>query len=217
MDLYRELNDENMCLPCAAKDHYLCWYPLIDKCCCFTESRRPIEDVQLPPVENKSILGGYQKSPEAITDVTSTGRKRAAIMYPITDGMICEWATLALAGGGVIPIRGCVNSPATAIHHGPDKNTLNNTPTNVHRICADCHNRWHAANDAYYGERPAGTEPFIPLDGWEWFGHNSITKADPQQMLSAAMGDWKSREARKISEHSTDSEILSGTAATSAT
>ena len=194
-----EISD-NFCLPCAAKDHYLCWHPLINKCCCYNKEG-PISESDTTAVE-KSILGGYQKSPEAITDVTSTGRKRAAVMYPISDGMICEWATLKAAGGGVIPIIGCANSPATAIHHGPDKNTLNNTPNNVHRICADCHNRWHSANDIYYGERPSGTEPFIPLDGWEWFGH-STEKASSQELLNAALGNWKSRKAAKINAEST--------------
>jgi hypothetical protein len=99
----------------------------------------------------------------------------------------------------VVPVIGCFNNAATDIHHGPDKNTLNNTPENVHRICSDCHNRWHAANNQYYGERPAGTEPFIPIGDWYWTGHDSDTKATPEETAAAVQGNWKSREARRIS------------------
>lgn len=204
MDLELELNSIT-CLPCNADDHYLCWNPKIDKCCCF-EKRMSAGEFENITAE-KSLLGGYQKSADAITDVTSTGRKRAAVLYPIEEGMICEWAGLRNAGGGVIPIIGCFSSKATDIHHGPDKNTLNNTNENVHRICADDHNRWHAANDKFYGTRPAGTEPFIPIGDWYWTAHDSETKASPEELVNAqALGEWKSREARRIenAEHATE-------------
>lgn len=41
-------------------------------------------------------------------------------------------------------------------HHGPDKNTLNNDPGNVHRICHWHHNNWHALNDPDYDWSKAG-------------------------------------------------------------
>lgn len=53
-------------------------------------------------------------------------------------------------GGGEFPIQGCSDGVQLNRHHGPDKNTLNNEPGNVHRICAHCHNRWHAKNDPDY-------------------------------------------------------------------
>lgn len=101
-----------------------------------------------PPIDN----GAEMKDP------ISTGRKRAAIAAPITVGMICEWAYLKEAGGGVEPITGCTGYPATDRHHGPNKATLDNTTKespddsgkwNLHRICSMCHNRWHSANDKY--------------------------------------------------------------------
>lgn len=117
-------------------------------------------------------------------DPVSTGRKRAAEMYPIDPGMVCEWANLKKAGGGVVPVVGCIGRPATDRHHGPDKNTMNNAPGNVHRICSFCHNAWHGANDPYYGERPHQTLPFIPV-GQEWFQHDSKTKASAEEVLAA--------------------------------
>jgi hypothetical protein len=51
-----------------------------------------------------------------------------------------------------------VNNPATDLHHGPDKNTLNNekaswgvgTQENTHVICSECHNTRHAKDDKHY-------------------------------------------------------------------
>lgn len=105
-------------------------------------------------------------------DPISTGRKDAAVKFPITVGMKCEWAMQKNCGGGPVPIVGCPGYAAEAIHHGPDKNTMRNEVGNVHRICAECHNRWHALNDSAYGPRPAFSDgtidasvPFIPLSG----------------------------------------------------
>jgi hypothetical protein len=196
MNLSRELNGVT-CLPCNADDHIMCWNAKIDKCCCFDIREAASEFTNIS--NEKSAAGGYQKPADAITDVQSTGRKRAAVMYPIEEGMVCEWSQLRYAGGGVIPIIGCFNNPATDTHHGPDKNTLNNTPENVHRICADDHNRWHAINNQYYGDRPPGTEPFIPLDGWEWTMHDPNTKATPEEtVLAQTAGKWKSGEAKHV-------------------
>lgn len=111
------------------------------------------------------------KDDDSVRDQTSTGRKRAAQMYPVSDGMLCEWANLKFAGGGSIPMVGCRGNVLQAvkrehaIHHGPDKSTLNNEHGNVHRICIPCHNRWHALNDPFYGERPNNGQPFVPLSG----------------------------------------------------
>ena len=132
------------------------------------------------------ISDGYeaQKDLSEYKDPVSTGRKRAAQMYPITPGMTCEWAGLKFAGGGVKPIIGCIGRPASDRHHGPDKNTMNNAPGNLHRICDFCHNTWHAINDPHYGERPDHTKPFVPID-LEFYAHDPKTKASQKELLEA--------------------------------
>jgi hypothetical protein len=120
--------------------------------------------IEVLQLESDVTRGGPVKEDEDIIDPHSTGRKRAAAAYPLKEGMVCEWAGLASAGGG-LPIIGCVNlqnpiddegnivgNLAVHRHHGPDKNTLNNTEGNVHRICNFCHNRWHTRNDPVYNE-----------------------------------------------------------------
>lgn len=93
------------------------------------------------------------KRDAALRDQQSTGRKRAARLYPLDRNAECEWAGRSSAGGGEHPIPGCgvrgstVKGKQQARHHGPDKNTLNNEEGNVHRICHSCHNAWHALND----------------------------------------------------------------------
>ena len=137
-------------------------------------------------VDTGYIADGYEglKDISEYKDPISTGRKRAAEMYPITAGMVCEWANLKKAGGGVLPIVGCIGRPATDRHHGPDKNTMNNAEGNVHRICSFCHNAWHGANDPFYGERPSPDKPFIPVKG-DLQAHDPITKATTEELLAA--------------------------------
>lgn len=90
------------------------------------------------------------KNDASLKDQQSTGRKRAAEMYPLDRDAACEWQMQKNCGGGKYPIVGCADGKQQARHHGPDKNTLNNDQGNVHRICAKCHNRWHARNDPDY-------------------------------------------------------------------
>lgn len=123
------------------------------------------------------------KEDSAVTDPESTGRKRAAVLYPITPGMACEWRGLKNACGGKVPIIGCIEGTATHRHHGPDKNTLNNEPGNVHRICHTCHNRWHALNDPLYGAVKT-LEEFIP--------HDPDTIATPEEQLANEL-EWAKR------------------------
>lgn len=142
--------------------------------------------------ENEGIDGGYlgdahtgSKSLGDYRDAISTGRKFAAQAAPINAGQVCEWAGLARAGGGVVPIVGCIGRPASDRHHGPDKNTMNNAVgTNLHRICDHCHNTWHALNDPHYGERPEHTKPFLPLSG-ECLAHDPNTRATMEQIIAA--------------------------------
>lgn len=94
------------------------------------------------------IIGGSHD--HALRDQQSTGRKRAAEMYPLKREDPCEWKMKKNVGGGQHPIIGCINGLQQARHHGPDKNTLNNDKGNVHRICHNCHNRWHTMNDEGY-------------------------------------------------------------------
>ena len=121
-----------------------------------------------------NAVGRPVKEGKDMKDALSTGRKRAAEAIPDheLEGMICEWALLKEAGGGIHPIKGCHGNKATNRHHGPDKSTLNNErKKNLHAICAFCHNEWHAKNDnTYSGERPLDGSPWIP-DG-DYKEHN---------------------------------------------
>lgn len=105
-------------------------------------------------VEEGETRSRRNKPDSALKDQQSTGRKRAAKLYPLDRTAICEWALTPEVGGG-ITIPGCGLRPGTvpgkqqSRHHGPDYNTLNNDPGNVHRICHSCHNSWHAANDPH--------------------------------------------------------------------
>jgi hypothetical protein len=100
------------------------------------------------PFKTKGVA---QKDPSKIGDPYSTGRKRAAVMYPIFKTNPCEWRGKKNCGGGT-PIVGCIEGLQVDRHHGPVKNPLRNEPGNVHRICKDCHNRWHVINDPLYDE-----------------------------------------------------------------
>lgn len=118
------------------------------------------------------------KSDHVLRDQQSTGRKRAAEMYPLDRDAPCEWQNHKNNGGGKHPIVGCINGKQQARHHGPDKNTLNNDAGNVHRICHQCHNRWHARNDegyvwgaVYDPHSPIVTDQqTILLDELNWIG-----------------------------------------------
>jgi hypothetical protein len=105
--------------------------------------------------------GAPTKDPESVTDRHSTGRKRAAQLYPIFKDKPCEWQGKKNCGGGS-PIIGCINGLQRDRHHGPVKDTLRNEPGNVHRICKHCHNRWHAVNDPIYNEEEYNTKPHSP-------------------------------------------------------
>lgn len=197
------------CWACVTGLHEECFdlTPVDDdgyKCCCVHV--KPNTDFEAREI------GRPVSAPEDITDVLSAGRKRAAMLYPIFDGMTCEWAGLKFAGGGVEPIIGCDNNKLSSkkggegelvqgdVHHGPDKNTLENSPGNAHRICAYCHHRWHAANDKYYGKRPTredgkidGTKPFLPLDEHEWVKHDDQTLATDEEIKENEIY-WSSRK-----------------------
>lgn len=106
-------------------------------------------------------VGQPVKDPKNVKDRHSTGRKRAAQIYPIFENSPCEWQGKKNCGGGT-PIVGCISGLQVDRHHGPVKDTLRNEPTNVHRICKPCHNRWHAVNDPIYNEALYNTLPHQP-------------------------------------------------------
>lgn len=156
-----------------------------------------------------------------LKDPLSTGRKRVARMFPIPAGKMCEWAMLASAGGGIEPIVGCVGYPASDLHHGPDKNTLNNakaslgigTTENVWMLCSMCHNAWHAKNDPYY-PKTRGNEkqrdyiadqatPFLPLPQFmdSFVAHDPDTRTDSPRIYT---GEDFTRGREHRHEHDAD-------------
>jgi len=116
-----------------------------------------------PPDIEKVVKGRKHKPDAALKDQQSTGRKRAAKLYPLDREATCEWAELDNCGGGTT-ILGCgrrrdakgetiPKGKQECRHHGPDYNTLNNDSGNVHRICHRCHNAWHTVNDPVKGDQ----------------------------------------------------------------
>jgi hypothetical protein len=193
------MRDELMfaCQACAIGYHWECMAP-VDRedgsylCCCSL-----VRDVRGVPDDEDE-----EGADRAITNNLTTGRKRAGRLVPILTGMMCEWAGLRYAGGGIVPIIGCRGNVLAKVkkgadlpegtdsrgelHHGPDKTTLNNAPgTNLHRICSNCHHRWHALNDPFYDKaRPGPEEPWLPVagDGQRVWPHDQFTEADPDEM-----------------------------------
>lgn len=106
-----------------------------------------------------------RKSKLDLKDEKSTGRKRAAALYPIDkeNPEPCEWQGKKNCGGGRRPIVGCLNGIQTDRHHGPVKKTTRNEEGNVHRICKDCHNHWHELNDLIYDEQEYNNLPHDPV------------------------------------------------------
>ncbi len=177
------------CWSCMSGMHTECYSDTGD-CCCSEHTPIALED-------DSKIFARKLKEDEDVVDPTSAGRKRAVKMFPIPTveegGMLCEWAGLKLAGGGPVPIVGCSDNiivktkarvegfSVGTVHHGPDKATLNNNAGNVHRICSSCHNRWHAVNDPFYGERPDAGATYIPLSG-DVSEHNSTDRATKEDV-----------------------------------
>lgn len=188
------------CWPCIVGLHEECFQTeeVEDswvRCCCFMHKNDEAE-------EFARGVGRPVAEPSDITDILSTGRKRAAMMYPIYEGMVCEWAGLRYAGGGVEPIIGCTGNILSIgkgpdkgdRHHGPDKNVINNSPENVHRICSKCHNRWHAQNNKYYSpERPPADQPYLPEQDWK--KHDPETQATEEE-LAENEEFWASKKVR---------------------
>lgn len=141
-----------ICGPCQRNLHGACRET---NCGCNHDFQYVIPpDDEPQEVAESSKRERRHKPDAALKDQQSTGRKRAALQYPLDREAPCEWADASPTnpkGGGTKPITmGCENKVQEARHHGPDKNTLNNEPGNVHRICHWHHNNWHAMNDPDY-------------------------------------------------------------------
>ena len=179
------MNTSDRCIACAADFHWECYQPDGDSCCC-----------PVGVVFEGNKRGGPVKENDQVTDVLSTGRKRAAVAFPLDPHADCEWRGLKFAGGGFSPIVGCVEGKQVNRHHGPDKSVLNNEIGNVHRICATCHNRWHARNDEAYGERPPNGLPFLPRMG-DCLSHDGETKATDEDIVKAEL-EWFGKTLDKV-------------------
>lgn len=122
----------------------------------------------------------FGKLDDSLIDPQSTGRKRAARIYPLDKTAPCEWRGINQPGGSLFPLQDCVDGYQQARHHGPDYSTLNNDAGNVHRICHKHHNRFHALND-----------PFKDANYLAKYGH-TVTK----EALSASAKALKSEGGR---------------------
>lgn len=98
-----------------------------------------------------------------LRDPSSTGRKRAARLYPIDNSAPCEWRGQRNCGGGRRPIIGCYDGNQKHRHHGPIKDTTRNESGNVHRICTSCHVHWHELNDLVYDPKDNELLPHAPV------------------------------------------------------
>lgn len=127
--------------------------------------------------------GRKLSSEEELTNPVDAGRQRASDVAPIPEDYMCEWMMLLNAGGGIEPIIGCAGNQAEHRHHGPDKSTLNNgVGVNLHRICTECHNRWHSLNDQYYGDRPLDNRNYLPTG--ECKEHDRSTRASAKDVIA---------------------------------
>lgn len=168
------------CFNCGAGLHEECHAITEGQCCCGPDTE---DDEEAP----RKLGKRGRRNDNSLKDPQSTGRKRAAVLYPLDENENCEWKGLKFAGGGKYPIVGCYEGKQQARHHGPDKNTLNNDEGNVHRICDKCHNRWHAKNN----------------DGYEWGeihqSHDPDTLATAEELVDSEM-QWLGKKLKKIED-----------------
>lgn len=122
------------------------------------------DQLKLTLISESRGLGAPIKNPEDVRDPKSTGRKRAAVHYPLFRDQPCEWRGLKNVGGGLKPSVGCMQGLQQHRHHGPNKNTLSNEPGNIHRICNNCHSAWHALNNPIYDEEQYKRLPHSPQE-----------------------------------------------------
>ena len=173
------------CFFCAANLHESCTE--IESCACSLQSHNTelvlsptksegldSESVSEPDDEDEGVRyksrskrqsnSRASKRASSLKDQQSTGRKRAAKLYPLDREAACEWRGKSNVGGGDYPIRGCIYGKQEARHHGPIKDTTVNDEGNVHRICHYCHNRWHVVNDPGYNWNRSNYPSHRPVD-----------------------------------------------------
>lgn len=205
-----------LCPACASGLYSECSNPLylVDAEGWFIPCAKRFEATEAVVSKEKGLVGRPLLDPGAITDVKSTGRKRAAAIMPFLQGQVCAWAGLKHAGGGVIPILGCQGNTIADVkstdaarelgadevghrHHGPDKNVLNNTPgMNLHGICTVCHTRWHAINDPFYspdGRPDQADQPFLPVEAY-YFHDAQTTFTEDEWMIAETWWDMAVKE-----------------------
>lgn len=202
------------CLYCPQGLHDMC-HPSEDICCCDIAAEMEMKKLASLNLEedrtSKAPKDPEEKRPvgrplktEGFTDLLSTGRKRAAKLYAIQPGKICDWAWKKNCGGGVKPVTGCPGNLAKNIHHGPDKSVLNNSPTNISVVCPGCHNLWHSANDDFYpGERPEDGSEWLPIDP-EGKPIKALSDCEDATMADIVLSENKLNRpinAEKIKEH----------------
>jgi hypothetical protein len=141
------------CINCARGFHDEC---IQDPCCCPPDRQESESQLGIETLP----VGRPRKEDDEIS--TSAGRKRAAAEYEIDKTAACEWSGRADCGGGKTPIVGCLGNTQAHRHHGPIKHTAHNERGNVHKICARCHNTWHAKNDPIYDEQQYASLPHNP-------------------------------------------------------
>lgn len=149
------------CVPCGRGFHKEC-----RKGCkkCHPEVELEVEEGETSPSVAKEIKARKKGATrDGLKDPQSTGRKRAARLYPLDKEAECEWRSQKNCGGGRVPIVGCLGGLQEARHHGPVKNTTRNHNGNVHRICTRCHNHWHELNDLVYDEKDYAILPHDPM------------------------------------------------------
>lgn len=121
----------------------------------------------LSSLESKSDLPTQTRkhgsTAKNLKDPKSTGRKRAAQLYPLDSTAPCEWRLQKNCGGGKRPIIGCMDGFQKHRHHGPVKDTTRNHEGNVHRVCTQCHAHWHELNDLEYLESDYALLPHDPM------------------------------------------------------
>lgn len=175
------------CSNCTASLHWECTNITDGDCCCKGNSSSPVaEEEEYDDYEPRYASRTYKRE-GTLKDQQSTGRKRAAKLYPLDPTKSCEWRGLRASGGGQRPIVGCIDGTQQARHHGPDKNTLNNDSGNVHRICHTCHNRWHTENDSVYTPDTIGLR------------HDPETLATPEEII-ANIAYWATRSTVKAKD-----------------
>lgn len=187
------LMSTDTCGYCLVELCFQCSEPNDEHCCCrgtygrLTLGSLLVGSTNANPEESRGPGRPRIDDGEDMKNPLSAGRRRAGNIMKIPEGYVCEWALLEFAGGGITPIVGCAGNTAADLHHGPDKGTLNNEPgINLHRVCEQCHNRWHELNDDYYGPRPAGNIDYFPKPE---FGtcepHDRITRAESATVFAS--------------------------------